>query len=64
MLYYKFRDSSVGVATDNGLDGRGVVVWVPVRERFSILHVVQTDSGAHTAYSPMGKGGNVVGVWI
>jgi hypothetical protein len=33
-MYYANRDSAVGIATANGLDGRGVVVRVPVEARF------------------------------
>jgi hypothetical protein len=50
------RDSSVGIATGYGLDGRGSI---PGRDyRFSLLDSVQTDSGAHPAFYPMGFGGD------
>jgi hypothetical protein len=51
----KSRDSSVGIAAGYGLDGRGVGVRVPVGD-FSLLHVVQTGSGAEPASYPMGTG--------
>jgi hypothetical protein len=38
-------------------DGRGVGVRVPVGARFSLLHVVQTGSGAHPVSYPVGTGG-------
>jgi hypothetical protein len=38
---------TVGIATGYGLDGRGVAVLVPVWDRFSLLRVIQTGSGAH-----------------
>jgi hypothetical protein len=44
------------MATGYGLDGLVVRVQVPVGERFSPLHVVQTGSGAHPASYPMGTG--------
>jgi hypothetical protein len=51
------RDSSVGIATGYGLEGRASVPgW---GKRFSLLHVVQTDSGVHPASYPMGKGGSL-----
>jgi hypothetical protein len=56
------RDSSVGIATVYGLDDRGVGVRVPVGSRISLLHVVQTGSGAHPASYPMGTGGFSSGV--
>jgi hypothetical protein len=51
------RDSVVGVATGYGLDDRRLGVRVPVGSRFSLLHVVQTDSGAHRTFYPMGTEG-------
>jgi hypothetical protein len=47
-------DSAVGIATAYGLDDRGVGVRVPVGSEFSLLHIVQTDSGAYPASHPMG----------
>jgi hypothetical protein len=54
-------NSSVGIATGYGLDGRGVGVRVPVGTRFSPLHIVQTGSGAHLASYPMGTVGSFPG---
>jgi hypothetical protein len=52
---WRSQDSSVGIVTGYGLDG-------PVRfaavQDFSLLHSVQTDSGAHPASYPMGTGGS------
>jgi hypothetical protein len=45
-----------------GLYDQGVGVRVPVGVKFSLLHVVQTDSGAHPASYPMGNGVSVSGV--
>jgi hypothetical protein len=50
------RDSSVGIATGYGLEGRAVGVRVP-----SPLHVVQTDSEADPASNPIGTGGSLPG---
>jgi hypothetical protein len=51
------RDSSVGIATGHyGLDDRGSIPgegW-----EFSLHHRVQTGSGAHPAYCPMGTEGS------
>jgi hypothetical protein len=55
------RDGAVEIATGYGLGGRGVGVRVPVRERFSLLHVVQTCSCAHPASQPMGTTGFLSG---
>jgi hypothetical protein len=52
------RDSAVSIATDYGVDGGGVGVRVPVRSEFSLLHIVQTDSGAQPASYPMGTRGS------
>jgi hypothetical protein len=60
---YSSRDNVVGIATGYGLDDRGVGVPVPVGSRIlsSLLHVVQTGSGAHVASYPMGIGGSFPG---
>jgi hypothetical protein len=58
----KHRDNfsftpSVGIATGYGLDGRGVGVRVPVGETdFSLLHDVQTRSGAQPGDYTTGTG--------
>jgi hypothetical protein len=49
------RDSAVGIATGYGQDG-GVGIPVPVGQEFSLLHVIQTGSGAHTASYPVDAG--------
>jgi hypothetical protein len=49
-------DSSVGIATGCGLDGREVVVRVPVCVRFSSLNVFRNDSTPHSASYPMDTG--------
>jgi hypothetical protein len=54
-ILHKSRDSSVGIATGYGLEDGGVGVRVPVRQQFSLLHVVQTSSGVHpTSYPGVG----------
>jgi hypothetical protein len=51
---WRSRDSSVGIATGHALDGRGSIL---VRgKRFSLIHSIQTSSGAHPASYPMGTG--------
>jgi hypothetical protein len=50
------RDSSVSIATGYGLDNEGSI---PGRVKiFSLLHSVQTSSGAHPASHPMGTEGS------
>jgi hypothetical protein len=48
------RDSSVGIESDYGLDGRGFILGRS--KRFSLLHSVQTGSEAHPSSYPMGTG--------
>jgi hypothetical protein len=55
-------DSVVGIATGYGLDDRGVGVRVPVGSQFSLLHVVQTGSGAHLSSYTIGNGAHSPGV--
>jgi hypothetical protein len=56
------RDSSVGMALDYWLDGRGSRVRFPEGARnFSLHHRVQNGSGAHTASYPMGTRGSYPG---
>jgi hypothetical protein len=51
---YRSWDSSVSIPTDYGLDGMGSI---PSRgKRFSLLHNIQTGSGAHQASCPVGTG--------
>jgi hypothetical protein len=64
LIYYMMlgsRDSVFGIATDHGLDERGVGVRVPYRLEFSVLHVVQTGSGVHPTSYPMGTGAFLLG---
>jgi hypothetical protein len=46
--------SSVGIATDYGLDGPGIEKKIPVEARFFAR--VQTGPGAHPASCTMGTG--------
>jgi hypothetical protein len=56
-LYTKSRDSSVGIATDYGLDDRVIGVrFLAGTGNFSLRHHVQTGSAAHPAFYPMGTG--------
>jgi hypothetical protein len=59
MYYLEKRslDSSVGRSTGYGLDGRGSRHW----QDFSILHKVQTSSGAYPASCQMGTGNHLPG---
>jgi hypothetical protein len=45
-LFCKIRNSSIGIATGYGLDGRGSI---PGRGREFFLHSVRTDTGAYPA---------------
>jgi hypothetical protein len=59
----KSRDSSVGIALGYGLDDRGSRVRFPaVVGNFSLHHRVQSGSGAHSAFYPMGTRGSFPGV--
>jgi hypothetical protein len=53
----KNRDSSVGIATDYGLDDQ--MIWVG---NFSLRHRVQSGSGAHPASYAMGMGALSLGL--
>jgi hypothetical protein len=53
------RDSVVGIAT--GWTTKGSEFESLWGQGFSLLHVVQTGSGAHTASFPMGTGGSFPG---
>jgi hypothetical protein len=48
---WRSRDSSVCIAVGYGLDGPGSI---PGGERLFSSHSVQTDSGAHSAFYPVG----------
>jgi hypothetical protein len=51
------RGSSVGIATGYGLDDPMIGVRFPTGAgNFSLLHQVQTSSGAHPDSYPMGRG--------
>jgi hypothetical protein len=51
-----FRNSSVGIAEDCGLDDWGSRVRFPAETgNFSLHHPVQNGSGAHQASYPMGS---------
>jgi hypothetical protein len=53
--------SSVGISTGYALDDRGVGVKSPGCQEFSLPHVVQTGTRAHTTSYPMGTGGSFPG---
>jgi hypothetical protein len=62
LLFYKGRDSSVGIALVYRLDDRGSRVLFPVGAgNFSLHHRVQNGSGAHPASYPMGTRGSSPG---
>jgi hypothetical protein len=54
-------DSAVGIATGYELDDRRSEFESRYGQEFSLLHVVQTGSGAHPASYPMGTGGSFHG---
>jgi hypothetical protein len=57
------RDSSVDIALGYGLDDRSSRVRLPAGAgNFSLLHRVQTGSGAHPASYPVGTRGSFPGV--
>jgi hypothetical protein len=49
------------MANGYGLDDEGVKSSYLSSQEFSLLHVVQTGSGAHPASHPMGMGGSFSG---
>jgi hypothetical protein len=54
--------TSVNIGSDYRVDDRGFAVRFPTGDgNSSILHRVQTGSGAHTASYPMGNGGSFLG---
>jgi hypothetical protein len=63
------RDSSVGIATDYGLDDRMIGVRFPAEAgNISLRHRVQAGSGAHPASYPFGNevsfpGGKAAAEW-
>jgi hypothetical protein len=56
-VYERIRDSTVGITTDYGFDGRSSIPGKGIRN-FSPLHSVR----AHPASYPMGTGGSLSGV--
>jgi hypothetical protein len=52
------RESVVGIATGCGLDDRGSEFESRQDQEFSFLHVVQTGSGVHPTFYPIGTGGS------
>jgi hypothetical protein len=62
LIMWKSRDSSVGIATDYGLDDRMIGIRILARaENFSHRHRVQTGSEAYPASYPMDTGGSFPG---
>jgi hypothetical protein len=58
----KRRDSSLGTATDYWLDDRMIGVGIPAEAgNFSLRRCVQTGSGPHPDFYPMGTGGSFPG---
>jgi hypothetical protein len=51
------RDWSVGMVTGYGLDSRGLIL--SRGKDFSLLHNIQTGSGAHKVSYPMSTGGSL-----
>jgi hypothetical protein len=60
-LLYDFMTAQSGIATGYGLDGRVVGFESRWRQDFSLLHVVQTGSGAHPASYSMDTGSSFPG---
>jgi hypothetical protein len=56
IIFERRQDSVVGIATGYGLDDQGIGFGVPLESKFSLLHIVQTGSGAQPASYPMGAG--------
>jgi hypothetical protein len=60
-VFTAFTDRAVGIATGYGLEDQGSEFesrWV---QEFSLLQVVQTDSGANVTSYPMGTRGSFPG---
>jgi hypothetical protein len=55
------RGREACIATNYGLDERGVGVCVRVGQEFSLLYFVQTGSGDHPTSYPMGTGDSFPG---
>jgi hypothetical protein len=58
------RDTVVCIATNYGLDDLGVEFESRKGQELSLLHVVQTGSGAHPASYSMGTGGSFPGAKV
>jgi hypothetical protein len=58
VVYVKCRGSLVVIAASCEVNNRGVVIRVPVGSRISLLHIMQTGSGAHPVFHPIGTGGD------
>jgi hypothetical protein len=61
-------DSAVGIATVYDQTTEGSELESRCGQEFSLLHVIQTDSGVHPTSHPMGPGGsfprdNAAGAW-
>jgi hypothetical protein len=57
----EIRDGAVGIATGYGLDYRDVGVPVPIGSRIFSSQSVQTGSGFHPTFYPIGTGGSFPG---
>jgi hypothetical protein len=63
IIIIRSRDSSVGIATDYGLDDQGGREFESRQgKKFSLLHIVMTGSGVHPTSYRMGTGGSFPGV--
>jgi hypothetical protein len=67
-LSVESRNNTVGIATAYWLNDQEIWVWIPVRQEFSLLHVVQTGCEAHPTSYSVGTGGffpggKVAGTW-
>jgi hypothetical protein len=54
-------DSVVSIATGDGMDEGGVGVRIPIGARIFSSPLVQTGSGVHPTFYPMGSGGSFLG---
>jgi hypothetical protein len=61
-IFYLLYNISVGMALSYGMDDRDSKVWFPAGAgNLSLHHRVDTGSGAHPAFYPMGTGGSFHG---
>jgi hypothetical protein len=56
------RDSRVGIATSYWLEDEGLEFESRWGQEFSLLHVIQTGSGVHPTFYPLGTWGSFLGV--